>query len=229
VATRTEKLARRAPGSSTREHFRIPPLLAQVLGAAVMLAAARSAWAGGLLGIDHPVTPTESGIWARGNTLGLEYGVVAVELGGALWFGGESKVGKTFWQTIDASIFGQVAAQGAKYAFGRERPSQTSNPDEWFKGFHAQSFPSGEVTLQASVVTPFIVNYAECNPWAWALEVLPAYDAAARVKQGAHWQSDVLAGWALGSTFGYFAARNQSPLVLNALPHGFMIGIQARF
>ncbi len=67
--------------------------------------------------------------------------------------------------------------------------------------------PSGEVTLQASFVTPFIVNYADRNPWVWALEVLPAYDAAARVKEGAHWQSDVLAGWALGTTVGYFAAK----------------------
>ena len=91
--------------------------------------------------------------------------------------------------------------------------------------------PSGEVTLQASFVTPFIVNYADRNPWVWALEVLPAYDAAARVKEGAHWQSDVLAGWALGTTVGYFAAKvkRQNPIFLNILPHGFMVGVHAQF
>jgi undecaprenyl-diphosphatase len=154
---------------------------------------------------------------------------VAVGLGGALWFGGESDLGKTYWQTVDALIVGQVAAQGVKYVFGRERPSQTGDANQWFKGIHAQSFPSGEVTLQASFVTPFIVNYADRNPWVWALEVLPAYDAAARVKEGAHWQSDVLAGWALGTTFGYFAAKNPSPFFLNILPHGFMVGLRAQF
>lgn len=194
-----------------------------------MLGAAASALAGGPLGIDHAVAPSESGLWSRTDTLGLEYGVVIVELGGALWLGGESELGRTYWQTIDATIFGQLAAQGAKYAFGRERPSQSSDPNEWFKGLHAQSFPSGEVTLQASFVTPFIATYAGWSLWIWALEVLPAYDAVARVKEGAHWQSDVLAGWALGSASGYFAARNGSPFFLSALPHGFMVGISSRF
>jgi len=196
--------------------------------AAAMLGVAIGAIAGGPIGIDHRVAPDESGIWARRYTLGLEYGVVTAGLSGALWYGGESGLGKTYWQTLDALILGQLAAQGAKYVFGRERPSQTGNANLWFKGIHAQSFPSGEVTLQASFVTPFIVNYCARDPWIWALEALPAYDAAARVKEGAHWQSDVLAGWALGTTFGYFAAKNQSPLFLNLLPHGFMVGLRVQ-
>lgn len=199
------------------------------LAASVALAFCNLAYAGGLLGIDHAVTPTDTGIWARRYTLGLEYGVVAVGIGGAIWLGGESEIGKSFWQTTDAMIFGQLAAQGAKYAFGRERPSQTSNPNEWFRGLHAQSFPSGEVTLQASFVTPFIANYSDRSPWIWALEALPAYDAAARVKEGAHWQSDVLAGWALGTGLGYYAAKRQSPFFLSVLPHGFMVGLHSRF
>lgn len=114
-----------------------------------------------------------------------------------------------------------------KWAFGRERPSQTTSPNEWFKGTRAQSFPSGEVTLQASFVTPFIVNYAARQPWLWALEILPAYDAAARVKQGSHWQTDVIAGWALGTGFGYLAARNDSPFFLSVMPHAFIVGLHS--
>jgi len=199
------------------------------LVAAIALAFCAPTHAGGLLGIDHALAATDAGIWARRYTLALEYGVVAVGLGGAIWYGGESEIGKSYWQTTDAMVFGQLAAQGAKYAFGRERPSQTNNPNEWFRGLHAQSFPSGEVTLQASFVTPFIANYSERNPWIWALEALPAYDAAARVKQGAHWQSDVLAGWALGTGLGYYAARRHSPFFLDLLPHGFMVGLHSRF
>jgi undecaprenyl-diphosphatase len=180
-------------------------------------------------GIDHPVTPTNSGIWARQYAQGLQYGVVATEIGGALWLGGESELGRTFWQTIDSSIFSAATAQGMKWAFGRERPSETSSPNQWFKGSKAQSFPSGEVTLQASFVTPFIVNYAERQPWVWALEILPAYDAMARVKQGAHWQTDVIAGWALGTGFGYLAAKNQSPFFLSVMPHTVVVGLHSSF
>ena len=178
-------------------------------------------------GIDHPVTPTNSGIWAHKYTQALEIGVIATEAGGALWLGGESELGLTFWQTVDSSLFSAATAQGMKWVFGRKRPSQTDDPSEWFKGTQYQSFPSGEVTLQASFVTPFIVNYADRQPWVWALEVLPVYDAIARVKQGAHWQTDVIAGWALGTGFGYFAAKNKSPFFLTLLPHSFMVGLRA--
>lgn len=195
----------------------------------ILFLAAGSAAAGGPFGIDHRMTPTESGIWARRYALSLEYGAVAAGLGGAFWLGSESELGATFWQAADAEILGQIAAQGMKYAFGRERPSQTDDPARWFKGTHAQSFPSGEVTLQASLVTPFVVNYGDRAPWVWALEALPAYDAAARVREGGHWQSDVLAGWLLGSAFGYYAAKSKSPFFLNIVPHGIQVGLRSRF
>ena len=180
-------------------------------------------------GIDHPVTPTDSGIWARKYTQALQYGVIATEIGGSLWLGGQSELGLTFWQTIDSSVFSGATAQLMKWGFGRKRPSETDNPNEWFKGTQHQSFPSGEVTLQASFVTPFIVNYAERNPWVWALEILPAYDAVARVKEGAHWQTDVIAGWALGTGFGYFAAKNKTPFFLSIAPHSLVVGLHSSF
>jgi PAP2 superfamily len=180
-------------------------------------------------GLDHKVTPTDSGIWARHYTQVLQYGVIATEIGGAVWLGGESELGLTFWQTIDSSAFSGVTAQLMKWGFGRKRPSQTDSPNEWFKGTQYQSFPSGEVTLQASFVTPFIVHYADRQPWVWALEILPAYDAVARVKQGSHWQTDVIAGWALGSAFGYFEAKNKSPLFLSIMPHSVLVGVHSNF
>src|SRR5262249_47948106 len=81
----------------------------------------------------------------------------------------------------------------------------------------------------ASFVTPFIVRYADRQPWVWALELLPAYDAVARVKNGAHWQTDVMAGWALGTGFGYFEAKNKSPFFLTILPHSVTIGVHSTF
>jgi undecaprenyl-diphosphatase len=168
--------------------------------------------AGGPLGIDHRLPYDNSGIWARHNQLTLEDGVILTELGGALWLGGEDRLGKTFWQSVDASTFSALTVEGMKYTFGRERPSQTDNPNQWFKG--GQSFPSGEVALQTSFVTPFIMEYQHDHPWVWALEALPAYDAMARLKTQGHWQTDVLAGWAVGTLWGIYAHDRQMPFIL---------------
>ena len=179
---------------------------------------------------DHRVAIDDSGIWSRTTQNVVRYGAVAATLGGALWLGGEDPLGRTFWQSVDSMVVGQVAAEVAKRGFGRRRPSQTDDPHDWFNHDSCcRSFPSGEVTLQASVVTPFIVNYAAENPWVWALEALPAYDAIARVKSGAHWQTDVLAGWALGTAVGYWSAKRDQPLFLQVMPHGVAAGIRMRF
>ena len=195
-------------------------------GLVVALTAASSA----LAGFDHRVAVDQSGIWSRSVQETLRYGVIAAEIGGALWYGGQDALGRTFWETIDSSVGSGVTAEIAKRAFGRRRPSETDDPNDWFNhGSCCRSFPSGEVTLQASFVTPFIVNYAADHPWIWALEALPAYDAVARVKSGAHWQTDVLAGWALGTAFGYWSAKRASPLFLQIMPAGIAVGIHTRF
>ena len=199
--------------------------LAQRIGCCAMLVATTC-----FAGIDHRVAVDEHGIWSRSTQNILRYGVWATEIGGAVWLGGDNPLGRTFWETIDASVFSGVTAEVGKRVFGRRRPSQTDDPNDWFNhGGCCRSFPSGEVTLQASFVTPFIVNYAADNPWVWALELLPAYDAIARVKSGAHWQTDVIAGWALGSAFGYWSAKRNSPLFLQVMPHGIAVGLHTQF
>jgi membrane-associated phospholipid phosphatase len=184
---------------------------------------------GGPLGIDHEWAFDQSGIWARKYQTGLEYGVVAFELGGALWFGNDNPFGHTLWQSADASALSAAAAQALKYVFSRARPDQGNNPDAWFRGGCCQSFPSGEVTLQASFVTPIIVNYRKQDPWVWALEALPLYDSIARIKSHAHWQTDVIAGWALGSGIGYWSTTLRVPLLVRILPGGATVGIETRF
>ena len=86
--------------------------------------------------------------------------MIALEVTGSLWLGNDNELGHTFWQTIDASTISRIGAEVMKYAFSRARPYQANDPNAWFKGSGYQSFPSGEVTLQASFVTPFIANYA---------------------------------------------------------------------
>src|SRR5579871_5439042 len=192
------------------------------LGAGVTLWAVTllCALAGGnaYAGIDHELPLDESGIWARRYQTGLEYGVIAVEIGGALWLGNDNELGHTLWQTVDASTVSAIAAFAMKRAFSRARPDQGNNPNAWFKGSCCESFPSGEVTLQASFVTPFIVHYAPDHPWVWAMEILPVYDGIARMKSQAHWQTDILAGWLLGTGVGYWATTRSIPLSVQLLP-----------
>ena len=183
----------------------------------------------GFLGIDHELDLDQRGIWARKYQLGLEYGVIATEIGGSLWLGNDDELGHTLWQTIDATAISSIAAEGLKFSFSRARPDQGNNPNQWFKGRCCDSFPSGEVTLQASFVTPFIVDYSKDHPWVWALELLPLYDSIARLKSRAHWQSDVIAGWALGTAAGYWSAKRATPIMVQILPDGITIGLSKRF
>ena len=180
-------------------------------------------------GFDHELPLDQSGIWARKYQTGLEYGVVALEVAGSLWYGNNDAIGHTFWQSVDSSVISGLGALGLKYAFSRARPDQGNNPNLWFQGSGHQSFPSGEVTLQASFVTPFIVDYWREHPWVFALEALPVYDAVARLKSQAHWQTDVIAGWALGTGVGYWSTTRAIPISVQILPGGLSVGFSKRF
>jgi membrane-associated phospholipid phosphatase len=183
---------------------------------------------GGFLGIDQRLNDDDHGIWNRKVQTGMEAAVLATVVTGALWNGGETSLGHTFWQAVDSSVFTTITVLAAKRGFSRSRPNQTNDPNKWFKGRGHDSFPSGEVALQASVVTPFIAEYHSDHPWVWALAALPAYDAAARVKTRGHWQTDVLAGLAVGTVWGVYAHHRKSPLMLGVLPHGFTVGFRAQ-
>jgi undecaprenyl-diphosphatase len=184
---------------------------------------------GGPLGIDHELALDQGGIWARRNQIALELGVVAFEVAGAVWLGDDDEYGHTLWQTLDSSTVSALGATGLKFVFSRARPNSGRGPNSWFQGKGNQSFPSGEVTLQASFVTPIIINYAARDPWVWALEGLPLYDGIARMKSQAHWQTDVLAAWAIGTAAGYWATQRQMPITVQVLPRGFSVGYRRQF
>ncbi len=184
---------------------------------------------GGPLGIDHRLHYDNSGIWKRGNQKALEYGTILTVGVGALAFGDQDKLGDTFWRSVDAIAVAGASTLVLKHAFRRERPSQTSDPGRFFKGSGAASFPSGEVATISAAVTPFIVNYGREHPGVYALALLPAYDAVARMKTHGHWQSDVLVGAAIGTGVGVWASRRDSPLIVGWLPGGFSVGFVHHF
>ncbi|MGA0586094.1 phosphatase PAP2 family protein [Dyella sp. KRB-257] len=184
---------------------------------------------GGPFGIDHRLHYDNSGIWNRNNQKALMVGSILTVGVGALALGDDSKLGDTFWRSVDSMAITAIATTGMKYGFRRERPSQTASPNQWFKSSGAQSFPSGEVAAISAAVTPFIANYGDDHPAVYALALLPAYDAVARMKVRGHWQSDVLVGAALGTGIGIWSARRHSPLILGWLPGGFRVGFVHRF
>lgn len=203
-------------------------LPALLLATAFAILAPLALAGGGPLGIDSRLSYDNSGIWARSNQDALIDSMMAVVGVGALWEGGNDRLGNTFWQSVDAGIFSGVAETGLKYIFSRERPAQTSDPNRWFTG-HGGSFPSGEVTTTSALVTPFVLEYGRDHPAMYALELLPLYDGIARMKTWGHWQTDVLAGFALGAAAGYFLHRPGTPLILSVLPHGFAVGFKKEF
>jgi undecaprenyl-diphosphatase len=207
---------------------RLAPLLLLLLAPVACVAGNR-----GPFGIDYLLTYDDSGIWKRSYQEALEYGVIAFEVGGALWEGGDTRFGRTLWQSIDASVASGLVSQAMKYTFSRVRPRDSGpggDPNLWFKGKGNQSFPSGEVTLVSSVLTPIMLEYGPQHPAVYALELLPIYDAIGRMKLQAHWQSDVLIGFALGTgTAWAIHSSPNSPFILQVMPHGIYVGIGKRF
>jgi hypothetical protein len=204
-------------------------LLLISVGLVVVLGLPATGYTGGWSVIDHRVHQDESGIWNPNVYRGLVGVLSAADLGGALWEGSESRLGKTLWQTMDSQILAVSSATAMKYAFTRERPSETSNPNNWFAHGSNYSFPSGEAAFSASLVTPFVLEYAGEHPTAYGLLLLPLYVGIGRVKNQEHWQTDVLAGWAVGGLSGWFAHSRETPLIVQVLPHGVVVGLKTRF
>jgi len=195
----------------------------------LLLCISFTAKAGGPLGIDHRLTRADTGIWSRNNQLFLEYSSVVVVLGESLWLGSDTRLGKTFWKSTDSMIMNAVGSAATKEVFRRERPSQGNDPNAWFKSSTDRSFPSGEVAHITAIITPFIAEYKNDNPFVWSLAVLPIYDGIARMKSQGHWQTDVLVGAALGAGIGLYNSSRDTPFSVAILPNAITIGFNKRF
>ena len=179
--------------------------------------------------IDHEVTYDASGVWNPNVYRGLVGALTVAEIGGAVWEGAESRFGKTMWQGIDSELISGVAATAGKYIFTRVRPSTQNNPCLWFQGGSNYSFPSGEASVAAGLVTPYILEYGSEYPATYLLALVPIYVGAGRIKNQAHWQTDVLAGWAVGGFSGWYAHSRDVPILIEVLPHGVAVGLHTQF
>lgn len=179
--------------------------------------------------IDHRLNSDESGIWARHNQLTLQNVSALAVAGGALWEGNDTRLGRTLWKSTEAMISADLSAAGLKRITRRARPTQGNDPHDWFGASGHNSFPSGEVTHIAAIVTPLIAEYAHDRPAVWTLAALPAYVGAARLKSQAHWQTDVLAGAVLGTGIGFYEYTLESAWSTTVLPRGLTVGFHRQF
>jgi membrane-associated phospholipid phosphatase len=180
--------------------------------------------------IDHRLSPHQDGIFSRNTQKALYWGLAAGIGSYALVEGSESRSGLTAWRSLDAMVITAIATHAAKVTFSRTRPAQTENADNFFQHGSNRSFPSGEVSHVAAVLTPFVLEYGTEYPWvAVTSAALLFYDAEARMKSRAHWQSDVIAGAALGVGVGYLMHERQQPLLLLPLNGGVFFGLRKQF
>src|SRR6478609_6153373 len=110
--------------------------------------------------VDHMVSYDASGAWNPNVYRGVVGALTLAEVGGAVWQGSDTRFGKTMWQGIDSEIIGGVSATAGKYIFTRTRPADANNPCLWFQGNSNYSFPSGEASVAAALVTPYVLEYA---------------------------------------------------------------------
>jgi membrane-associated phospholipid phosphatase len=178
--------------------------------------------------IDHEVALSESGAWKPSTYRTIADTLSLANLAGALWEGTETRVGRTMWEAAESQVLSLGASEIAKPVFGRVRPREGNDPCRWFES-RARSFPSEEAGAAAALVTPWVLEYARSNPAAYALLALPAYVGAGRIKNQAHWQSDVIAGWAIGAGIGWWEHERDRPLVFALMPGGAFVGFHKRF
>jgi membrane-associated phospholipid phosphatase len=116
------------------------------------------------------------------------------------------------WAMFEAAGLGGVTAFGLKYIVARQRPDQTSNPNQWFKS-GGNSFPSFHATAAFAVGT--VLAESGNDEYRWLRRLL-GYGLGAgtsyeRLKHNAHWLSDTVAGAALGAASANFTMKRTYP------------------
>lgn len=113
------------------------------------------------------------------------------------------------WSMLEAGALASTTVLILKFAAGRERPDETTDPNRWRA--HGSSFPSLHVTAAFAIGT--VLAESGNDRYRWIRRFLGYGIAAAtgyeRLKHNAHWLSDTVAGAALGMAGAHFALHRE--------------------
>ncbi|WP_315771081.1 phosphatase PAP2 family protein [Rhodococcoides kroppenstedtii] len=160
--------------------------------------------------VDHRtpwVTDVMTVVTTVGNTVGVA--VLTVILAAIVWRRGDRRAALA---TLAVMLLGWGLMNGIKYAVRRTRPPTP----ERLVDLSTWSFPSGHAMMSAMVAAVAIVLIfrgllgrarKRGRAAAAVLTAATLLIGFSRLSLGAHWCTDVLAGWALGALWGTLALR----------------------
>jgi opacity protein-like surface antigen len=110
---------------------------------------------------------------------------------------------------LEATVLSAASTGILKYATGRQRPNETTDPNKWFSG--GDSFASLHASAAFAIGTVFAESGDDKYRWlrrfvGYGVAGVTAYS---RVEHNAHWTSDVLAGAALGLSTANFTMHRR--------------------
>lgn len=151
-----------------------------------------------------------------GSTKDLQDALPAVAAVGATWlYAGlvnSSDGHREAWEMVEAGGLATVTSYALKYAAGRERPDQTSDPNKWGRG--GSSFPSTHAA--AAFAIGAVLAESGNDDYRWIRRFLgygavAGFTAFERLKHNAHWLSDDVAGAAIGGATAHFMLERNKP------------------
>jgi membrane-associated phospholipid phosphatase len=114
------------------------------------------------------------------------------------------------WSMLEAAGLSSATGLILKYAAGRERPNETTDPNRWREG--SDSFPSIHVTAAFAIGT--VLAESGNDRYRWLRRVLGYGMATAtgyeRLKHNSHWLSDTVGGAALGMATAHFVMNREN-------------------
>jgi membrane-associated phospholipid phosphatase len=113
------------------------------------------------------------------------------------------------WALLEAAVLSSATAEALGYASGRQRPDETTSPNQWGQG--GDSFPSLHATAAWAVGAVFAESGND--EYRWVRRII-GYGVAAgtsyvRISENVHWLSDTVAGAALGIATARFVLNRQ--------------------
>lgn len=110
---------------------------------------------------------------------------------------------------LEAAGFSAVTTEVLKFGAGRDRPNQTTDPNQWRAG--GSSFPSLHASAAFAIGT--VLAESGNDEYRWIRRIL-GYGVAtatlyARLHDNAHWLSDTIAGSAIGISTAHFTMNRR--------------------